>query len=192
MELVLVVFIIVVGLSWAMFRKPKSPARQLTPNSPPPLRPRPAPSRPRPVPPQVKPQGHPPIPASLTITGRAYIIDGDTIAVKGTKIRFAGIDAPELNMPWGQKSKWAMVAICKGKTITVKLDGERSYDRLVGTCYLQDGRDDIGAELIKQGLALDIAHFSGGKYRHLEPQGARKKLANGRFGHSSINRVKVC
>lgn len=91
-------------------------------------------------------------------------------------------------MPWGHKSKWAMVAICKGQTITVKLDGERSYDRLVGTCYLQDGRD-IGAELIKQGLALDIAHFSGGKYRHLEPHGARKKLANGRFGHSSIKRA---
>ncbi|WP_170607795.1 thermonuclease family protein [Ruegeria arenilitoris] len=117
--------------------------------------------------------------------GRAYIIDGDTICIKGTKIRLAGIDAPELDQPWGQKSKWAMVNICKGQIITAELDGERSYDRLVGTCYLPDGRD-IGAELIKLGLALDLPRFSMGKYRHLEPQGARQRLGNGRFGHASI------
>ena len=127
----------------------------------------------------------PPIPANLTLTGKAYVIDGDTIRVRNTKIRLAGIDAPELNMPWGQKSKWAMVGICKGQTITVKLDGERSHDRLVGTCFLPDGRD-IGAEIIKLGLALDLPHFSGGKYRHLEPEGARRMLCNGKFGHSSI------
>jgi len=134
-------------------------------------------------------QTNPPIPESLVLTGKAYVIDGDTIRIQKTKIRIAGVDAPELNMPWGQKSKWAMVAICKGQTITVKLDGERSYDRLVGTCFLPDGRD-IGAELIKQGLALDLPHFSGGKYRHLEPADARRKLRNGQFGHASIKVVQ--
>lgn len=132
-----------------------------------------------------QPLALPPIPSNLTLTGKAYVIDGDTIKVRNTKIRLAGIDAPEIDMPWGQKSKWAMVGICKGQTITVKLDGERSHDRLVGTCFLPDGRD-IGAEIIKQGLALDLAHFSGGKYRHLEPEGARKKLCDGKFGHASI------
>lgn len=88
-------------------------------------------------------------------------------------------------MPWGQKSKWAMVEICKGQVITARLDGERSFDRLVGTCFLPDGRD-IGAEIIKEGLALDLPHFSGGKYRQFEPEGARNKLCNGGFGHSSI------
>ena len=86
--------------------------------------------------------------------------------------------------PWGQKSKWAMVALCKGQVVTAKLNGERSRDRLVATCYLPDGRD-IGAELIKQGMALDWAQFSGGSYRHLEPEGARKKLA-ARLGSSAI------
>lgn len=92
-------------------------------------------------------------------------------------------------MPWGQKSKWALLEICKGQTITVKLDGERSYDRLVGTCFLPDGRD-IGAEIVKAGLALDLPHFSGGKYRHLEPEGARRKLGSGRFGHASITVIQ--
>ncbi len=124
----------------------------------------------------------PAIPASREIRGRAWVIDGDTIVIGKTHIRLAGIDAPELDMPWGQKSKWAMVAICKGRTITAKLTGEVSHDRLVAKCYLPDGRD-IGAELVKQGLALDWPLFSGGCYRHLEPAGVRRKLHGcGHFG----------
>lgn len=122
----------------------------------------------------------PPIPASRQLKGRAYIIDGDTIVIQKIKIRLAGIDAPELDQPWGQKSKWAMVRICKGQAITVKLTGETSYDRLIGTCYLPDGRD-IGAEIVKQGLALDGGYYSEGKYRHLEQPGMRAKLI--RYGH---------
>jgi len=32
---------------------------------------------------------------NLNITGTAKVIDGDTITINGTKIRFSGIDAPE-------------------------------------------------------------------------------------------------
>lgn len=117
----------------------------------------------------------PPKPVVGRIAGKCHVIDGDTIVIKRTKIRLAGINAPELHEPWGQKSKWAMVGICKGQVVTAELTGETSYDRLIGTCYLADGTD-IGAELIKQGLALDGGYFSSGKYRHLEPYGARRKL----------------
>lgn len=121
----------------------------------------------------------PPIPASRKIVGRAWVIDGDTIALQRIKIRLAGIDAPELDEPWGKKSKWAMVNLCKGQTIHVELKGETSYDRLVGTCYLPDGTD-VGAEVVKAALALDGSYFSKGKYLHLEPEGARQRL--GRYG----------
>ena len=117
----------------------------------------------------------PPIPPSRTLKGKAWVIDGDTIVVSKIKVRLAGIDAPELDQPWGQKSKWEMVRICKGQVITVDLTGETSYDRLVGTCYLPDGRD-IGAEIIKAGLALDGSYYSKGKYLHLEQDGLRAKL----------------
>lgn len=33
------------------------------------------------------------------------MIDGDTIAIGKQKIRLAGIDAPELNKPYGKKAK---------------------------------------------------------------------------------------
>jgi len=117
----------------------------------------------------------PAFPVSAELSGKCHVIDGDTIVIKRTKIRLAGIDAPELDKPFGQKSKWEMVKICKGQVITAKLNGERSHDRLVGTCHLPDGTD-IGAELIRRGLALDWAKFSGGRYRHLEAPGVRNRL----------------
>ncbi|MEM7472164.1 MAG: thermonuclease family protein [Pseudomonadota bacterium] len=130
----------------------------------------------------------PPIPVSKTLRGRAYVIDGDTIIVQKVKVRLAGIDAPELDKPWGQKAKWEMVRICKGEVLDVKLTGETSYDRLVGTCYLSDGRD-IGAEIVRSGLALDGGYYSKGKYRHLEPPGIRAKLI--KYGHRGKGVSKV-
>jgi micrococcal nuclease len=109
------------------------------------------------------------------LTGRCYVIDGDTISIKRTKIRLGGIDAPELNEPWGQKAKWVLVSICKGHEVVAHLTGETSHDRLVASCIREDGVD-IAAEIVRQGLALDWKLFSGGKYRQYEPAGARKKL----------------
>ncbi|ASM73398.1 MULTISPECIES: thermonuclease family protein [Roseobacteraceae] len=195
----IVLFILLVAVSFAFIFKPKlnSGKRAAPPKAPTPLAPakieplgsaerftkmpaprQPAQSEPAHLYPPQKHKDHappPPVPASRQLKGRAYVIDGDTIAIERIKIRLAGIDAPELDQPWGQKSKWAMVRLCKGQTIRVELTGETSYDRLVGTCYLPDGRD-IGAEIIKQGLALDGGHYSKGKYRHLEPDGVRQKL----------------
>ena len=122
----------------------------------------------------------PPIPASRQLKGKGWVIDGDTIAINRIKIRLAGIDAPELDQPWGQKSKWEMVRICKGQVLRCELTGETSYDRLVGTIYLPDGRD-VGAEIIKAGLALDGSYYSKGKYKHLEVDGVRRKLQA--YGH---------
>ena len=110
-------------------------------------------------------------------SGYAHVIDGDTIKIRGMKIRLAGINAPELDQPYGVKSKYEMVKIVKGKTIYVVPDGTTSYDRIVATCYV-DGDVDIGAELIKRGLALDIPSFTGGKYTELETKEARRKIKN--------------
>ena len=69
------------------------------------------------------------------------MIDGDTIAIGKQKIRLAGINAPELNEPWGQKAKWELVGLCKGQKISAHLTGETTYDRVVAKCFLEDGRD---------------------------------------------------
>lgn len=98
--------------------------------------------------------------------GKAHVIDGDTIVVKRQKIRLAGVNAPELDEAWGQKSKWEMVKILKGKVVRVVPNGDTSFDRIVATCYI-DGDKDIGAELISRGLARDIPAFTGGEIQRV-------------------------
>ena len=114
-------------------------------------------------------------PMETVLQGRCWVIDGDTIVISNIRVRLAGIDAPELDHPWGQQSKWALVRLCKGQTVTARIKPELSYDRIVAECFLPDGRD-LGAELVRIGLALDWPKFSGGKYRHLEPEDVRRKL----------------
>lgn len=113
--------------------------------------------------------------APVILQGRCWVVDGDTIVIDKTHIRLAGIDAPELDHPFGKQSKWALVQLCKGQTITAHIRPELSYDRVVAECYLSDGRD-LAAELVRAGMALDWPKFSGGKYRHLETTDARRKL----------------
>lgn len=111
----------------------------------------------------------------VEIMGRCWVIDGDTIDIRGTRIRLAGIDAPELEDPYGKVAKSTLMRLCKGEVIRAVNEGGQSYDRLVATCYLPDGRD-LSAEMVKAGVAIDWPKFSRGKYRHLEPENVRKKL----------------
>lgn len=113
-----------------------------------------------------------PVPA---VVGRCWVIDGDTIDIEGTRIRLAGIDAPEIEDPYCIKAKIALVQLCKGQRIRAEFDEQQSYERLVATCYLPDGRD-LSAEMVKAGMAIDWPKFSRGKYRDLEVEGIRKKL----------------
>jgi len=109
------------------------------------------------------------------LTGRAYVVDGDTLVIAGYNIRLAGIDAPEMDHPYGKNAKWHLVNLTKGQPIRAVFHGEQSYAREVATCYLHDGRD-LSAEMVAAGLAIDWPKFSGGKYRHLEPPDARKRM----------------
>ena len=114
------------------------------------------------------------------ITGPAYTIDGDTIAIGRTQIRLGGVDAPELSMAGGMRSREVMREIVGGQEVTCVPNGDRSYNRVISICHLPDGTD-IGRELIRRGLALDCAHFSGGRYRNDEPAGVRQRLTQARY-----------
>ena len=128
------------------------------------------------------------------IHGICYVVDGDTIRIGKHSLRLAGIDAPELDHPWGNKAKWHLVNLCKGKVVKAELDESTSYDRLVATCYLPDGRD-LSAEMVSAGYALDWPKFSKGKYASLEPEGIRKKhwkaVARQRGDMDTYNKERV-
>ena len=109
------------------------------------------------------------------VQGSAWITDGDTIKIKNTQIRLFGIDAPELNHPYGRNAKWALHKLCKGQDVRAEITDIDHYGRTVARCYLSDGRD-LSAEMVKQGLAIDWAKYSGGVYRKYETSDARKRL----------------
>jgi endonuclease YncB( thermonuclease family) len=91
------------------------------------------------------------LPRQVDLTGRVtHVRDGDTIEVSGTPVRFAGLDCKELRTPRGDKAKRRMQALSLGKMVSCDLTGRRSYDRVVGTCSLQDGTD-LTRQMIREG-----------------------------------------
>jgi len=117
----------------------------------------------------------PTAPHQQVLDGPGYVIDGDSIVIKKVEIRLFGVDAPEFNHPYGKKAKWALVALCKGQKIKAEIVAQDTHGRTVAKCYLPDGRD-LSAEMVKQGLAIDWAKYSGGIYRSMEVPDARKKM----------------
>jgi micrococcal nuclease len=103
-----------------------------------------------------------------------HVRDGDTIEVGKIPIRLNGVSAPEMDEPLGSQSKAFMVNLVDGKNVRCELTGAKTYDRLVGTCYL-DG-EDIGIAVIAAGLALDCPRYSGGRYAEVEVAEAREAI----------------
>ena len=115
------------------------------------------------------------LPQPRILSGTARIVDGDTITIGKTQIRLFGIDAPELDHPFGQKSKWALIGLCKNRTIRAEITEVDHYGRTVARCFLPDGRD-LSAEMVKRGWAIDWPKFSGGAYAAMEVPDIRKRL----------------
>jgi micrococcal nuclease len=110
-----------------------------------------------------------------SLSGKCWVIDGDTIDIGGNRIRLAGIDAPEMDHPYGKSARSALIRMCSGHVIRAEFHGTLSHQRNMATCYLPDGRD-LSAEMVKIGMAIDWPKYSGGKYREFEVEGIRKKL----------------
>lgn len=115
----------------------------------------------RPPPPVFEARSAAPVSEKTTVQGTAYVIDGDSLVIEKTQIRLFGVDAPEINHPYGQKAKWALVGLCKGQRIHAEIVEQDAHGRTVAKCTLPDGRD-LSAEMVRQGLAIDWPKFSGG------------------------------
>ena len=112
----------------------------------------------------------------VTITP-VWIHDGDTfqahlINKAFLNCRIWGIDAPELDQPWGKVSKSALIELIHQRKIKIQKISD-SYSRTVVTVHLS-GRD-IALELIKMGLAWHDPKFSPGKKDYAEAQKQAQK-----------------
>ncbi len=115
------------------------------------------------------------IPANAQeVRGRAKVIDGDTLWLGGVKIRLNGIDAPERGQARYRAATKTLQRLVAGRTVVCKLNGDTSYDRYIGTCFVEE--TDLAAAVIASGNALDCARYSGGRYRKFETKDARRYI----------------
>jgi endonuclease YncB( thermonuclease family) len=98
-----------------------------------------------------------------TISGVGRVLDADTIEVAGVRVRLEGLPCPEGNEPGGSAATSAMRGLTAGQHVTCSLTGERTYDRIVGTCYVGD--TDLTAAIIRQGVCARCPRYDpGGRY----------------------------
>jgi endonuclease YncB( thermonuclease family) len=91
------------------------------------------------------------------------IVDGDTIHIniagEPFKLRYIGIDAPEMDSPSGPIAREANRRLVEGQTVYLEKDVSDTdrYGRLLRYVYLADGTF-VNAELIRQGYAVAKAY----------------------------------
>lgn len=117
----------------------------------------------------------------------SYVIDGDTVILaSGEKIRYIGIDAPEIDgrgivEPFGQSAKALNKDLIGKKMVTLEFDTERydRYGRILAYLFLPDGRF-VNGELVRQGMAKTLTIPPNTKYsaylHYLEKQAKRERL----------------
>jgi len=106
------------------------------------------------------------------LSGQARIVDGDTIDVGGTRVRFWGVDAPEsdqvcmdargLEYACGSVSSRSLADLIAGRPVDCHERGVDRYGRVIGRCAVNG--EDIGGWMVRNGQALDYTRYSRGRY----------------------------
>ena len=95
------------------------------------------------------------------------IIDGDTIHLNGEKIRFSGIDTPEIKQTCTKNSeiikcgilaKELLIKIIANKKINCIREGKDRYKRTLAECFVNDL--SLSSYLVKNGYAFAYRKYS--------------------------------
>jgi endonuclease YncB( thermonuclease family) len=102
------------------------------------------------------------------LAGRSSVIDGDTLEIRGARVRLVGIDAPEsgqscqdaAGQPWRCGQQAALALADRIGSATVACEGEEldRYGRLLAVCRARG--EDLGGWLVYEGLALAYRRYS--------------------------------
>jgi endonuclease YncB( thermonuclease family) len=101
-----------------------------------------------------------------------HVADGDTITCSGVRVRLYGINAPELahpdlrisEEPGGREASARLVALTRTRvTCTIAGNQYDRYSRMVAKCGT-DQTPDLGAEMLREGLACQWIRYSHHEY----------------------------
>ena len=140
------------------------------------------------------------------IKGKAVVLDGDTIKIKGEKIRFGGIDAPESyykgkeqtcfedgnNIFCGQISKEKLIEKIGDNPLNCKVQKNKDrYKRLIGECFLKE--ESLSIFMVRNGYAFDWPFYSKGKFADDQEYAKKNKLGiwNMKFEYPWIWKKKI-
>ena len=109
----------------------------------------------------------------IYIKGKATVVDGDTITINNTEIRFSGIDAPEsyfygmtqyCEKPngkiWacGKKATAALKKLIGKNEVECSDEGNDKYGRTLSICYANGV--DLQSEMVRSGMAVAYIRYS--------------------------------
>ena len=95
------------------------------------------------------------------------IVDGDTIHLNGEKIRFSGIDTPELKQTCfkddvknlcGIKAKQILVNKIGNNTVECISEGRDQYKRILAECFVNN--ESLSSYLVRSGYAFAYRKYS--------------------------------
>ena len=110
------------------------------------------------------------------------VIDGDTIRLGDVKIRFSGIDAPEINqicvasegkVACGKISKDLLMEKVTNNKISCTDEGKDFYGRVLGECFVNG--ESLSSYLVREGFAFAYRKYSN-KYIEDEEYAKFNKL----------------
>jgi len=104
---------------------------------------------------------------NISFADNLKIVDGDTIVLNGEKIRFSGIDTPELKQTCmngdqkvfcGKLAKMLLVKKNGNKTPECIREGKDVYKRTLAECFING--ESLSAFLVRSGYAFAYRKYS--------------------------------
>ena len=95
------------------------------------------------------------------------VVDGDTIHLNGEKIRFTGIDTPELKQtcikegvinPCGVTAKEILIEKISDNQVECISEGRDRYKRTLAECFVND--ESLSSYLVRSGYAFAYRRYS--------------------------------
>lgn len=124
------------------------------------------------------------------IVGNAFVADGDTLTIAGTRIRLLDIDAPELvqncldaqgrDWPCGRQASAQLRSHVRGHDLTCQPKSRDQYGRTLATCTLPDG-SNINAWMVAQGWAVTSGYDNVYGAQQADAKAAKRGLWSGSF-----------
>ena len=101
--------------------------------------------------------------------GAAQATDGDSLRLRGDRVRLLGIDAPELDQvcwdasgaEWscGRSARDRLAALVARGATSCQPHGQDKYGRTLAVCVV--GKRDLGATLVAEGMAIAKGDYDG-------------------------------